>query len=121
MPMKTKLNHQLVAAVALLSTCILQPATLLAQGSLTPPGPPAPTMKTLAQIEARTPISTAPSPWNFHARFAKSRPRPSSSLLSPASDPSQSAPPCNQFLQKNLKSSKSPALYAQSRNAYLQH
>jgi hypothetical protein len=33
----------------------------LAQGSLTPPpGAPAPTMKTLDQIEARTPISSAP-------------------------------------------------------------
>jgi len=30
------------------------------QGSLTPPGAPAPTMKTLAQIEPRTPISSAP-------------------------------------------------------------
>ena len=31
-----------------------------AQGSLTPPGAPAPTMKSLDQIEARTPISIAP-------------------------------------------------------------
>ena len=31
-----------------------------AQGSLTPPGAPAPTMKTLDQIEARTPISAVP-------------------------------------------------------------
>jgi hypothetical protein len=34
--------------------------TSFGQGSLTPPGAPAPTMKTLAQIEARTPISSAP-------------------------------------------------------------
>jgi hypothetical protein len=32
--------------------------TSFGQGSLTPPGAPAPTMKTLAQIEARTPISS---------------------------------------------------------------
>src|SRR5678815_2306816 len=33
---------------------------LLAQGPLTPPGAPAPTMKTLEQIEPRTPISALP-------------------------------------------------------------
>src|SRR6266446_3958161 len=32
--------------------------SIFAQGSLTPPGTPAPTMKSLDQIEARTPIST---------------------------------------------------------------
>jgi hypothetical protein len=32
----------------------------LAQGSLTPPGAPAPTFRTLTQIEPRTPISTLP-------------------------------------------------------------
>jgi hypothetical protein len=58
--MKTKLNHQLVAAVGLLFTLSLQPSTLLAQGSLTPPGAPAPTMKTLQQVEPRVPISSAP-------------------------------------------------------------
>jgi len=56
--MKTKL--QPVAALTLLSSVILQPSALLAQGSLTPPGPPAPTMKTLQQVEPRVPISSAP-------------------------------------------------------------
>ena len=40
---------------------ILHPSSfLLGQGSLTPPGAPAPTMKTLDQLEARTPISSVP-------------------------------------------------------------
>jgi hypothetical protein len=41
--MKTTLIKFTLAAVALLSTFSLQPAALRAQGSLTPPGPPAPT------------------------------------------------------------------------------
>src|SRR6266568_6580756 len=48
------------AFALLLSTINCQLSTTLAQGSLTPPGAPAPTMKTLDQIEARTPISSAP-------------------------------------------------------------
>jgi hypothetical protein len=48
------------SALALLASCILNPASLSAQGSLTPPGAPAPTMKTLTQIEPRTPISSLP-------------------------------------------------------------
>jgi hypothetical protein len=40
---------------------ILHPSSfLLSQGPLTPPGAPAPTMKTLDQVEARTPISALP-------------------------------------------------------------
>jgi hypothetical protein len=35
-------------------------STAFAQGSLTPPGAPAPTMRTLLQIEPRTPISVLP-------------------------------------------------------------
>ena len=55
--MKTKI---LLVAMALFSTLNAQLSTCLAQGSLTPPGAPAPMMKTLAQIEPRTPISSAP-------------------------------------------------------------
>jgi len=47
-----------IAAVLLLTH--LNPQSALAQGSLTPPGAPAQGMKTLAQIEPRTPISSAP-------------------------------------------------------------
>jgi len=54
--MKTKI----LVAAWLLSTCNAQLSTCFAQGSLTPPGAPAPTMKTLDQIEARTPVSSAP-------------------------------------------------------------
>ena len=56
--MKTSLKMTLGAV--LWTAMFLQPSTLLAQGSLTPPGPPAPTMKTLQQVEPRVPISTAP-------------------------------------------------------------
>ena len=43
------------------SACsIMSISPALAQGDLTPPGAPAPTMKTLDQIEARTPISILP-------------------------------------------------------------
>ena len=48
-----KIGTLLCLTVALISKS-------LAQGPLTPPGAPAPTMKSLDQIEARTPISTAP-------------------------------------------------------------
>jgi hypothetical protein len=57
--LRTMTTRILIAAIAL-STLNPQLSTCFAQGSLTPPGTPAPTMKTLAQIEARTPISSAP-------------------------------------------------------------
>jgi hypothetical protein len=50
-----------ISALILLSIIALgSPSSCLGQGSLTPPGAPTPTMKTLAQIEPRTPISSAP-------------------------------------------------------------
>jgi len=48
-----------LAAALLLSVFSLQPSALLAQGSLTPPGPPGPTMKTLDQIEPRMAITNS--------------------------------------------------------------
>ena len=58
--MKTKQFVQ-ITAIALLSTINHQLSTCFAQGSLTPPGAPAPTMKTLDQVEARTPITNTAS------------------------------------------------------------
>jgi parallel beta-helix repeat protein len=46
--------------LALVSAFSLQPLALLGQGNLTPPGAPAPTMKTLQQVEPRTPVSSLP-------------------------------------------------------------
>ena len=53
--MKTKIPFIIAAAVCSL---LLTAPSGLSQGSLTPPGPPAPTMITLSQIEPRTPISS---------------------------------------------------------------
>jgi hypothetical protein len=52
--MKTKFQ-----LAVLVSTFIIHTSSF-GQGALTPPGAPAPTMKSLAQIEPRTPISSAP-------------------------------------------------------------
>jgi parallel beta-helix repeat protein len=48
-----------VCAALLLFSTLNPQLSIFAQGSLTPPGAPAPTMKTLAQIEPRTAISSA--------------------------------------------------------------
>ena len=58
--MNTSLIQTTLAAGLLLSTLSAPLSTAFAQGSLTPPGAPAPTMKTLGQVEPRTPISAAP-------------------------------------------------------------
>src|SRR6267378_5566906 len=57
--MKTKSTNPVFFSLAMM---LLLGAfrSALAQGSLTPPGAPSPTMKTLTQIEPRTPISSLP-------------------------------------------------------------
>jgi hypothetical protein len=61
-------------ALALLSTLNPQLSTVFAQGSLTPPGAPAPTMKTLAQIEPRTPVGSATTPGDSFSSYRIAQP-----------------------------------------------
>lgn len=53
-------NLARVGLIVLSVTISSHPSNSPAQGALTPPGAPAPMMKTLAQVEPRTPISTLP-------------------------------------------------------------
>src|SRR6516164_6192771 len=50
----------LQAATMILFVFVLQPSLLRAAGPLTPPGAPAPTMKSLQEIEPRTLIASLP-------------------------------------------------------------
>ena len=54
-----KKTSSLLAGLVL-SIEIFAPAKTLAQGNLTPSGPPGPTMRTLEQIEPRKPVSSLP-------------------------------------------------------------
>src|SRR5580704_7915636 len=53
-----KPNFKVAVVCALLAILNFQFPTAFGQGSLTPPGAPAPSMKSLDQIQPRTPISS---------------------------------------------------------------
>ena len=57
---QVKAGQRLAKGACLIMFSLFSVSTVFAQGSLTPPGAPAPMMKTLAQIEPRTLISSLP-------------------------------------------------------------
>src|ERR1039458_5339386 len=54
------MNNRIVTSLCVLCATLSAIQRASAQGSLTPPGAPAPTMLTLSQIEPRTPITSVP-------------------------------------------------------------
>ncbi|HEV7926815.1 MAG TPA: right-handed parallel beta-helix repeat-containing protein [Verrucomicrobiae bacterium] len=63
-----------MAAVLLLPSFVLQPSSLHAQGALTPAGAPASTMKSLDQIEPRTPVDAVHTPGFLNIQYAITQP-----------------------------------------------
>jgi hypothetical protein len=69
--MKIKIPSLCAAAILAFA---FHPSFLRAQGSLTPPGAPAPTMKSLDQIEPRTPVDATHTPGTPDQQFTISQP-----------------------------------------------
>lgn len=57
---KPKENTWSIPTAGLIALGLMMVPWAFGQGSLIPPAPPSPTMRTLAQLEVRTPISSAP-------------------------------------------------------------
>jgi parallel beta-helix repeat protein len=70
--MKPLSKHTVAAALLLAIFCA--PHAVLAQGSLTPSGPPAPIYKTLDQVAPRTPISATTTPGDSSSLYVISNP-----------------------------------------------
>jgi parallel beta-helix repeat protein len=68
-----KTQNPIPVVLALLSAFFLLPSAF-GQGSLTPSGPPGPTMLTLAQIEPRTPIAANTTPGDANDLYVISQP-----------------------------------------------
>lgn len=64
-----KTQRLFLVGIGVISSFILYPSSLRAQGSLMPPGAPAPLMKSLDQIEPRTPMDATHTPGNNDAEF----------------------------------------------------